>query len=142
MKILIDEFLAQKSFAVVGSFRNESKYGYKILKDLKNKGYTVYPVNPGVKEVEGLKCYPSIMEIPEAVDVVDLVTPPLVTEKILTECLQKGISRVWIQPGAESAEAIKYCEKNDIKVVYNACVMLGGPMDVNSGKHSSELNRL
>jgi len=132
---LIDEFMAQKSFAVVGSFKNEAKYGYKILKDLKNKGYTVYPVNPGVKEVEGLKCYPSISDITEQVDVVDLVTPPLVTEKILTECLQKGISRVWVQPGAESEAAIQFCNTNNIKVVYNACVMLGGPVDANSEKH-------
>jgi hypothetical protein len=126
MTDLIDDFLRQKSFAVAGSFRNESKYGYKILKDLIKKGYIVYPVNPGLKEIEGFKCYPSIIDIQEEVDVVNLVTPPAITEKILTECLKKRISRVWIQPGAESAEAIKYCEKNNIRVVYNACVMLGG----------------
>ncbi|MEW6040310.1 MAG: CoA-binding protein [Elusimicrobiota bacterium] len=119
------EFLLQKSFAVVGSFRDESKYAYKILKDLKNKGYEVYPVNPKIKEVEGLKCYPSVINIPVVVDVVDMVTPPQVTEQIVRECLQKGISRVWMQPGAESDMAIKFCQKNNIKVIYNACIMLG-----------------
>ncbi len=125
MQELIKEFLSQKKFAVVGSFRNESKYAYKILKDLKEKKYEVYPVNPNIKEVEGLKCYPTVLDLPEQVDVVDIVTPPPVTEEIVKQCLQKGIMRVWIQPGAESEKAIKFCQENNIKVVYNACLMLG-----------------
>lgn len=52
MENLIEEFLKQKSFAVVGSFRNESKYAYKILKNLKQKGYEVYPVNPKSKRLK------------------------------------------------------------------------------------------
>ncbi len=125
MENLIKEFLLQKSFAVIGSFRDESKYAYKILKDLKSKGYEVYPVNPKIKEVEGLKCYPTVLDIPVVVDVVNIVTPPQVTEQIVKQCFQKGITRVWMQPGAESDTAIKFCQENNIKVVYNACVMLG-----------------
>ena len=122
---LIGEFLAQKRFAVVGSFRNESKYAYKILKNLKQKGYKVYPINPRIKKVEEIKCYPTVLDLPIAVDVVDIVTPPLATEKIVEQCLKKGITRVWLQPGAESETAIRYCMDNNIKVIYNACVMLG-----------------
>jgi len=125
MQELIKEFLSQKRFAVVGSFRNELKYAYKILKNLKQKGYEVYPVNPYLKEVEGLKCYPTVLDLPEKVDVVDIVTPPPITEQIVEQCLQKGINRVWIQPGAESEKAIKFCQENNIKVIYNTCVMLG-----------------
>ena len=122
---LIGEFLAQKRFAVVGSFRNESKYAYKILKNLKQKGYKVYPINPRIKEVEEIKCYPTVLDLPIVVDVIDIVTPPLATEKIVEQCLKKGITRVWLQPGAESETAIRYCMDNNIKVIYNACVMLG-----------------
>jgi len=125
MEDLIKEFLLQKNFAVVGSFRNESKYAYKILKDLKQKGYEVYPVNPKLKEVEGLKCYPTILDIPITVDVVDIVTPPAVTEQIVKQCFKKGITRIWLQPGAESETAIRFCQENNIKVIYNACIMLG-----------------
>ncbi|OIO75099.1 MAG: hypothetical protein AUJ85_04115 [Elusimicrobia bacterium CG1_02_37_114] len=125
MQDLIKEFLNQRNFAVVGSFRDESKYAYKILKDLIRKRCKVYPVNPNIKEVEGLKCYPSIPNISEPIDVVDIVTPPVVTEQIVKQCLQKGITRVWMQPGAESEQAINFCNDNNIKVVYNACVMLG-----------------
>ena len=123
MQNLIKDFLKQKRFAVIGSFRNESKYAYQILRTLKNKGYEVYPVNPRLKEVDGLTCYHSIKDISEPVDVVDIVTPLAVTEKIVRECKEKGITRVWIQPGAESEDAIKFCKDNGIKVVYNLCVM-------------------
>jgi uncharacterized protein len=58
------------------------------------------------------------------VDVVDIVTPPAVTETILKECLEKGIKRVWLQPGAESQKAIDFCRDNYISVVYDVCVML------------------
>jgi len=120
----IKHFLNQKRFAVVGSFRNESKYAYQILKTLKNRKYEVYPVNPRLKEVEGLICYPSVKDIPVVCDVADIVTPPKVTERIVRECKEKGIGRVWLQPGAESEEAIKFCKENNIQVVSNICVML------------------
>ena len=125
MKDLIEDFLKQKHFAVVGSFRNENKYAYRILKDLKRKGYQVYPVNPRIKDVEGIECFPSIVDIPIAVDVVDIVTPPEVTEEIVKQCLDKGIFRVWIQPGAESEVAIMFCKEHNIKVIHNLCIMLG-----------------
>lgn len=124
MENLIKDFLEQKKFAVVGSFRNETKYAYKIFKELTARGYEVYPVNPQISEVEGVRCYGHISDLPFAVDVVDIVTPPPVTETVLKECLQKGIRRVWLQPGAESEKAIKFCQENNIQVVYNTCVML------------------
>ena len=126
MEELIKDFLRQRSFAVVGSFRNETKYAYQILKTLKNKRYEVYPVNPRIKEVEGLKCYPSIKDVPVICDVANIVTPPKITEKIVRECKERRIKRVWLQPGAESQEAIKFCKENGIKVIYGLCVMLEG----------------
>ena len=124
MQDLVKDFLKQKRFAVVGSFRNESKYAYRILKTLKGKGYEVYPVNPRLKEVEGITCYASVKDIPVACDVADIVTPPRITKEIVRECKEKGIARVWLQPGAESQEVIKFCKENNIKVVYNLCVMM------------------
>jgi uncharacterized protein len=124
MENLVKDFLNQKSFAVIGSFRNETKFAYKILIMLIEKGYEVFPVNPSLSEVNGRICYKTINDIPYSVDVADVVTPPLVTENILKECLGKGIKRVWLQPGAESKAAIKFCHDNNIKVVHGICVML------------------
>lgn len=124
MESLVKDFLGKKNFAVIGSFRNETKYAFKILRNLKERDYKVYPVNPSLSEVAGLKCYKSIIHIPFLVDVVNLVTPPKVTEKIVRECKEKEIYRVWFQPGAESENAIEFCKKNKISVIYNLCVML------------------
>ncbi|MCK9266852.1 CoA-binding protein [bacterium] len=124
MNNLVSDFLSQKKFAVVGSFRNKEKIAYKILQDLTAKGYEVYPVNPNIKTVDGKVCYSSISDIPFDIDVADIVTPPAVTEKIVKECLKKGIKRVWLQPGAESEKAVKFCHDNDIKVLHSICVMV------------------
>jgi len=124
MQNLVKDFLKQKRFAVIGSFRHERKYAYQILMTLKSRGYEVYPVNSRFKEVGGLICYPSVKDIPIVCDVADVVTPPVVTAKVVGECKEKGITRIWLQPGAESESVIEFCRQNNLKVVFNLCVML------------------
>ena len=124
MKELIKEFMALKVFAVIGASSNIEKYGYKIFKNLLSRGYRVYPVNSGLNELDGVKCYKSLSEISDKIDVVDIVVPPKITEEIVKECKKLGLTRVWMQPGAESKQAIEFCNKNGIKVVHDACVMM------------------
>lgn len=124
MQDLIKEFLAQKRFAIVGATKNTKKYGYEIFKNLTGRGYEVYPVNPKLKELEGVKCYSSLSDIPVKVGVVDFVVPPEVTEPTLKECKRLGLDRIWLQPGSESEAAIAFCHKNNLKVVHSVCVML------------------
>jgi predicted CoA-binding protein len=124
MQDLIKEFMAQKKFAVVGATDNPQKYGNQIVKNLKGRGYEVYPVNPKLKELEGLSCYPNLAAIPVKVDVVDFVVPPAVTEEILRQCQELGLNRIWLQPGSESQKAIVFCEENNLKVVHSVCVMM------------------
>jgi predicted CoA-binding protein len=124
MQDLIKEFMAQKKFAVIGASNNPEKYGNQIFKNLKKRGYEVYPVNPGLEELEGTKCYPSLEKVPVKVDVVDFVVPPGVTETVLEDCPRLGLDRIWLQPGSESDAAIEYCHKNNLKVVHGVCVMM------------------
>ena len=124
MQELIKEFMEQKRFAVIGASDNPEKYGNRIVKNLKARGYEVYPVNPRLKEVEGLACFSSLADIPCQVDVVDFVVPPAVTEDILKQCVELGLTRIWLQPGSESEAAIEYCRENNLHVVYNVCVMM------------------
>ena len=122
---MIQDFLRKQNvFAVVGVSKNPAKYGHRVYKDLKEAGYVVYAVNPGIDEVLGDRCYHTLSELPQKPDVVDTVIPPAVTEKIVLECKELGIARVWMQPGSESAHAIAFCTRNGIKVVHNACVMV------------------
>jgi len=124
MQELIKEFMSQKRFAVVGATDNPQKYGNQVVKNLKNRGYEVYPVNPRLKELEGLSCYSGLTDIPVKVDVVDFVVPPEATEEILKQYKELGLSRIWLQPGSESETAIAYCHDNNLKVVHSVCVML------------------
>ncbi|MFH1046208.1 MAG: CoA-binding protein [Candidatus Omnitrophota bacterium] len=124
MKNIIQDFLQQKRFAVAGSFANETKYAYQILQLLVQRGSLVYPVHPRLKEVAGLRCYPSIKDIPETCDAASLVTPAEVSEKLVRECKEKGINRVWFQPGAESEPVLEYCKKNAITAIHNFCIIV------------------
>jgi len=121
----IKAFLEKRNvFAVVGASRDPQKYGYQVYRDLKNAGYKVYPVNPNAQEVLGDKCYPSLEELPERPDVVVVVVPPRVTEQIVKACKELGIRKVWMQPGPESEEAVRYCEENGLEVIYNTRIMV------------------
>lgn len=122
---LIKEFLNKNNvIAIVGASRNPEKYGYKVYKDLKEAGYKVYPVNPNASEILGDKCYPNLESLPVKPDVVNIVVPPNITEKIVKECKKLSIKKVWMQPGSESEEAINFCNENGIDVVYGVCIMI------------------
>jgi len=110
--------------AIVGASRNPEKYGHRVYKDLKQAGYKVYPVNPNTDEVLGDKCYPNLKSLPQKPDVVDIVVQPSITEQIVQECMQLGITMVWMQPGSESEKAIKFCNENNIQVVHGECIMV------------------
>lgn len=122
---LILDFLNKKNvFAVVGASRDPQKYGHQVYKDLRKAGYKVYPVNPNADEILGDKCYPSLEALPTKPNVVDLVVPPKVTERVVEICRKLGIRKVWMQPGSESERAINFCRENDIAVVHGVCVMI------------------
>ncbi|MEA3421903.1 MAG: CoA-binding protein [Acidobacteriota bacterium] len=122
---LIQEFLRKGNiFAVVGAPRDSKKYGHHVFRDLKEAGYKVYPINLQAKEILGEKCYPSLQKLPQLPDVVDMVVPPKVTEKIVQECKKLGIKKVWLQPGSESKKIIRFCQENNIKVIHDVCVMV------------------
>jgi hypothetical protein len=122
---LIKEFLDKRNiFAVVGASRNPQKYGHQVYRDLKEAGYEVYPVNPNAEEILGDKCYPALEYLPAKPDVVDVVVPPKVTEKIVKTSKKLGITKVWMQPGSESENAIKFCSSSGIDVIHSVCVMV------------------
>jgi len=111
--------MAQKRFAIIGATDNPEKYGNQIFKNLKSRGYEVYPVNPRLKQLEGVKCYPNLTDIPVKVDVVDFVVPPEVTEAILRDCKRLKLNRIWLQPGSESEAAITFCNENNLEVLHD-----------------------
>ncbi|HEY3374543.1 MAG TPA: CoA-binding protein [Candidatus Aquicultor sp.] len=110
--------------AIVGASNDHGKYGYRVYNDLKNGGYKVYPVNPNEKHIQDDQAYPDVQSLPEKPDVVDIVTPPNVTEKVVKEAVEQGINIIWMQPGSESQAAIEYVENSPSDVVYDTCIMV------------------
>lgn len=118
----VDEMLSKKVWAVVGVSADRSKFGYKVYRKLKNAGYTVYAVNPNMSELEGDRVYSSLSELPQVPEVVNCVVPPSVTTGIVSQCAEKGIHYIWMQPGADCKEAFTLAKKNNIEA-QRACVL-------------------
>ena len=120
----VQDFLSQPVLAVVGASRNPQKFGSSIYRELKAKGHHVLPVNPHAETVDGDPCYPSLAALPETPGGIVIVVPPAETEKIVREAAAAKITRVWLQRGAESPEAIAYCAANGIQVISGECILM------------------
>ena len=121
---LISDFVNRRVWAVVGASQDRTKFGYRVFHSMRQAGYTVYPVNPKGGELEGATVYPSLADLPQSPEVIDLVVPPEVTEQVVKEAHRLGLTRVWMQPGAESPKAIAYCHAHGMQVVHQACAMV------------------
>jgi len=123
----MEDFLNKKNkIAVIGVSNNHEKWGYKVYKTLKSSGFSVYAVNPKHTKIDLDRCYPDLRSISEKLDVVITIVPPKVTESIVKVCKELNIKKVWMQPGSESEDAIRYCKENGIDLMYNACFVVDG----------------
>jgi uncharacterized protein len=129
----VNEFLAQKRIAVAGVSRNGSQHpvGNLIYRRLKTTGHDVFPVNPQMRTFEGDRCYPDLQSIPGRVDAVVIITRPETTERIVRDCNDAGVPRVWMHQSlgkgsSVSPEAVEYCRQHGISVIAGACPMMYG----------------
>lgn len=120
----VEDFLSQEKFAVIGVSRKKSKFGNVIFRELKKKGREVYPINANADTIEDEKCYPDLKSLPEPVGGVIIVVPPAQTEQVVKDAKDAGITRVWMQQGAQSDAAITFCKENNISVVAKECILM------------------
>ena len=111
------------SVAIIGASRDRRKYGNRAVRAYLAKGYTVYPINPHARQVEGLKAYRSVMDVPGPIDRVSLYVPPQVGITMLDELAAKGITEIYVNPGAESEELLARAEALGLQPIY-ACSIL------------------
>lgn len=123
-KKLVDEFLVQKKIAIVGVSRKKTKFGNAIYKELKQKGYQVYAVNPHIDVYEGDTCYPNLLSLPEKVDAVVINVSPVQAEKVVREAKEAGINKIWLQQGSQSEASVSFCKENGIDCVSNECILM------------------
>jgi len=124
MEKIIANMLEKKNWVVVGAHPNPEKYGNKIYKKLLKFGYNVIAVNPVYEEVEGVKTIPSLKDIKEPFDCVNVVVSPKRAMVVVKEAIELGVKYIWFQPGAFDGEVIDYAENNGLEVVFHACVLV------------------
>ena len=117
-KILKDE----KVIAVVGLSSNPERPSFRVASYMKDKGYTIIPVNPNEKEVLGQMCYPNLSAIPGHVDVVDIFRRSEDCPPIAQEAVKIGADVVWMQEGIVNEEAAKCAREAGLKVVMDKCI--------------------
>lgn len=110
--------------AIIGASNDRNKYGNKAVRAFRQQGYVVYPVNPNEKEIEGLRTFKSVSEVPERPDMVSVYVPPRILRALLPEIAVKGCDELWLNPGTESDEILAEAEKLGLNVI-QACSIVG-----------------
>jgi predicted CoA-binding protein len=113
-----------KVVAVIGASSNRAKFGNKALRAFKAEGYTVVAVNPNELEVEGMKTYPTVLDVPQQIDMATVYVPPEIGITLLPQFEQKGIPEIWMNPGAESDELLAEARRRKLNVIA-ACSIIG-----------------
>lgn len=116
-------WLELENWAVVGATTNPHRYGNLIMKRLMENGYNTIPVTPAYDEVEGVEAFPSILDLEFAPDVVNFVVNPKIGKDVLVDCIEKGVKRIWLQPGTHSHELVEKAEEAGIEVI-EGCILV------------------
>lgn len=131
--LLVQDFLSQKSIAVVGVSDQRETGCNLAYRKFKEAGYTVSAVNPRLTEFEGDPCYPDLKSIPEKPDAVFILANPQVTDQVVRQCVDLSVKHVWMhcmlgtKPGlaagitSVSQDAVQVCRENGISVIPGAC---------------------
>lgn len=119
----IDQIFKMKTVAVVGMSPKPERPSHYVGMYLKEQGYDIIPVNPGHKEIAGMTSYPSLLDIPVKVDVVDVFRRPEHAVPISEAAVEIGSKALWLQDGVINDEAVKLAEDASLLVVMNDCML-------------------
>ena len=120
---LIEKYVNEPVWAVVGASNNKAKYGNRIYLKLRETGYTVYPVNRRERLIEGDTAYSSLTDLPEPPTVINMVVPPSEAPAVVEQAKAAGAQAIWFQPGAESDAAARWAQDHGLDVI-EACILV------------------
>lgn len=115
-----------ETVAVIGASSNRDKFGNKALRAFENQGYTVIPINPNEKEVEGHAAYASVLDVPGAIDVATLYIPPRYGVRVMEQLAQKGVAKVYLNPGADGSEVVKRARELGLNAIQTCSIIAIG----------------
>ena len=120
----IQQFLAPKKIAVAGASRDPKKFGGTVIKDLKERGFELFPVNPNADEIQSLKCYSAVTDLPDDVKHLLILTSKNKTAEIASQAVQKKMEMVWIQQMSETPETLAVLEEAGIPFIQKKCIYM------------------
>jgi uncharacterized protein len=113
-----------KVVAIIGASHDRRKFGNRALRAFQQRGYTVIPVNPNEKEVEGIATVASVLDVAGTIDMATFYVPPEVGLRVLDDIAKKGIAEVWLNPGADTGEVIARAKALGLEPIV-ACSIIG-----------------
>mgnify|MGYP001333904829 FL=1 len=111
-----------KTIAVVGLSDNPERTSYQVSKAMQDSGYRIIPVNPKVDEVLGEKAYPSLLDIDEKIDIINVFRRSEFLPDIAKEAIQTDSKVFWAQQGVMNEEAYEILKENDFTVIMDVCI--------------------
>ncbi|HYM22249.1 MAG TPA: CoA-binding protein [Vicinamibacterales bacterium] len=120
----INQFVALPALALVGLSQSGRKFGNLACRELRAKGYRVYPIHPLAGTIEGVRCYRTFADLPERVDALLVVVTPESAIDAVRDAAAAGIHHVWLQQGAESPELLSLCDSLGLTVVSGECILM------------------
>lgn len=121
---IMDDFLAEGPYAVVGASTDRGKYGNKVLRAYFQSGREAWPINPKASTVEGHPAFASLRDLPAVPRAISVITPPAITENVVEEAAELGVKIVWMQPGAESPAAVQRAEELGLETIADGSCLL------------------
>jgi len=119
----IKQIFSLKNVAVVGMSKHPEKAAHFVPKYLLEQGFNILPINPSSSEILNKKCYSSVTEVDEPIDIVDVFRPSDQVLPFVKEAITMKPKVIWLQQGIHNQEAEELARKEGIKVVFNRCML-------------------
>ena len=113
-----------KIVAVIGASSDRGKFGNKALRAFASRGYTVIPVNPHERTIEGQPAYASVLDVPGPIDMATVYVQPEAGVRVMEDLAKKGVPEVWLNPGADGPEVVARAAQLGLKTI-QACSIIG-----------------
>jgi len=119
----IKQIFSLKNVAVIGMSKHPEKAAHFVPKYLSEQGFNILPINPTSSEILNKKCYSSVTEVDEPIDIVDVFRPSDQVLPVVKEAIKMKPKVIWLQQGIHNQEAEELARKEGIKVVFNRCML-------------------
>lgn len=124
MKELINSFIEEKKIALIGISSKKEKFGNAVLKELKEKGFEIYPVGTNISEFEGSKVYNSIDDLPEGINFALISVAKEKSELIVKDLIKKEIKNIWFLRGSYDQKFETLLKESNCNYIVNKCILM------------------